>query len=136
MKAPCSVLMVPEGTPPELSHVVAAADFSQPSAHAVSLATLLASRAGHSAATVVHVVNPDPLGFDAVEQQDVSQQFARFLSPLDLHDVDVRQVVEESGSVSGVALATRLRRMPAWWWSARAAEASRRPFCSAASPNN
>jgi nucleotide-binding universal stress UspA family protein len=104
MKAPCSVLMVPEGTPPELSHVVAAVDFSQPSAHAVSLATLLASRAGHTAATVVHVVDPDPLGFDAAEQHDVRQRFERFLSPLDLHDVDVRQVIEESGSVSGVAL--------------------------------
>lgn len=101
MKAPCSVLMVPEGAPPKLSHVVVAVDFSQPSAYALSMGTLLASLARHAHATAIHVVGPSPLGFDAEERRDLGFEFERFLAPLDVHDVAVRQIVEESGSVAG-----------------------------------
>jgi len=103
MKAPCSVWMVPEGSPPRISAVLAAADFSQPSAHAVSLATLIAQRAGLGICTVLHVRPPNVLNFDTVEQKEVARAFERFLSPLDVHGVEVRQVVGEGGSVAGVA---------------------------------
>jgi nucleotide-binding universal stress UspA family protein len=103
MKAPCSVWMVPEGVPPRISAVLAAADFSQPSAHAVSLATLIAQRAGLGKCAVLHVIPPNVLSFDAVEQKEVGRAFERFLNPLDLHGVDIRQVVVEGGSVAGAA---------------------------------
>ncbi|MGD9762850.1 MAG: universal stress protein [Candidatus Binatia bacterium] len=100
MNAPCSVCMVPEGSGPRISAVLAATDFSQPSAHAVSLATLIARRAGHETCTVVHVLEPSAYGSPAAERQEIARAFDRFLAPLDLHGVQVQPVQEESRSVA------------------------------------
>lgn len=102
MKAPCSVWMVPEGSPPRISGVLAAADFSQPSAYAVSLASLIAQRAGLETCAVLHVMPPQRR-FDTAEQKRTARAFDRFLAPLDLHGIAVRQVMQEGGSVAGVA---------------------------------
>jgi len=101
-KAPCSVWMVPEGSAARITRVVAAVDFSLPSALALSVATLIASRAGAEACTALHVQAPTAIGFDEFERADASRALERFLSPLDLHDVPVRRRIEESGSVAGV----------------------------------
>lgn len=102
IKAPCSVWMVPEGSAPRITGVLAAVDMSLPSAQAVSLATLVASRAKAAAGcTVLHVQSPSTLGFDEVEQDSLLQALERFLSPLDLHGVTVTTRIEEAGSVSG-----------------------------------
>lgn len=101
MKAPCSVWMVPEGSPARITRVLAAADFSQASAHAVSLATLIARRAGGAPCSVLHVLQPHSSGYDAVERSEAARAFAAFLAPLDLHGVEVRTLLEESGSVAG-----------------------------------
>lgn len=100
MKAPCSLWMVPEGSPPNISGVLAAADFSQPSAHAVSLATLIASRAGHAACSVLHTLAPSLLDLDAAERHEANRAFDSFLAPLDLHGVEVQRILAESGSVA------------------------------------
>ena len=58
IKAPCSVWMVPEGAPASISSVLAAVDLSLPSAQALSLATLVANKAGLDRCTVLHVLEP------------------------------------------------------------------------------
>lgn len=100
MKAPCSVWMVPEGSPARISHVVAAVDFSLPSARAASLATLIASRAG-AACSVLNVVDANVLGLDTAAESEVWQNLGRFLTPLDLHGMEVRPQIVEAGSVAG-----------------------------------
>jgi nucleotide-binding universal stress UspA family protein len=101
IKAPCSVWMVPEGSAPRITGVLAAVDMSLPSAQALSLATLVASRAKAAGCTVLHVQSPSTLGFDAVERASAENELARFMSPLDLHGVTVTSRIEEAGSVSG-----------------------------------
>jgi SulP family sulfate permease len=106
MKAPCSVWLVPEGSPAGISRVMAAVDFSPPSARAASLATLIASRAGLSSCTLVHVIEPTVLGVDAEERAEVGRQFERFLAPLDRHGMQVRELVRESGVIPRALLAS------------------------------
>ncbi len=100
MQAPCSVWMVPEGTPARIGTVLAAVDFSQPAAHALSLATLIASRAGQAQCAALHVIEPQFVALDAADRDRLQREFDDFLAPLDLHGVAVRQRFEESGSVA------------------------------------
>ncbi len=102
IKAPCSVWMVPEGSPPTIASVLAAVDLSLPSAQALSLGALIASRIGLDRCTVLHVVEPRDIGFDETERMNALRTIERFVSPLELHDVTVVPIVEESGSVAGV----------------------------------
>jgi nucleotide-binding universal stress UspA family protein len=96
MKAPCSVWMVPEGSPATISNVLAAVDFSEASAHAVSCAALIASRAGVRRIAALHV---------SVGNRGAAEMaFRRFLAPVDLHGVDVESRIDESGSVSAAVL--------------------------------
>ncbi len=102
IKAPCSVWMVPEGASPSISSVLAAVDLSLPSAQALSLGTLVASRAGLDRCTVLHVLEPSDLGYSEAERTSVLRSLERFVSPIELHDILVVPVIEESGSVAGV----------------------------------
>jgi nucleotide-binding universal stress UspA family protein len=104
-KAPCSVWMVPEGSPPRISGVIAAVDLSLPSAHALSLATLVARRAGLDRCTALHVHAPSPLTLDGVDAGMAARALARFLSPLNLHEAVIEQRIEEAGSVAGALAA-------------------------------
>lgn len=102
IKAPCSVWMVPEGAPASISSVLAAVDLSLPSAQALSLATLVANKAGLDRCTVLHVLEPSEIGYDEKERVNLMRSLERFVSPIELHDVSVVPVIEESGSVAGV----------------------------------
>jgi nucleotide-binding universal stress UspA family protein len=104
-KAPCSVWMVPEGSQPRIAGVLAAVDLSLPSAHALSLATLIAHRSGLERCTALHVRPPSHLGLDAVDREVATRAMRRFLSPLDLHEAAVDARVEEGGSVAGTVAA-------------------------------
>jgi nucleotide-binding universal stress UspA family protein len=108
MKAPCSLWMVPEGSPVRMRRILAAVDFSIASAHALSFATLLASRLGASECLAVHVRPPTVLSGDSSVDQVVRTEdrkaFETFLSPLDLHAVKVRPQTEDSGSVTAAIL--------------------------------
>jgi nucleotide-binding universal stress UspA family protein len=101
LKAPCSVWMVPEGSEPRITSVLAAVDMSLPSAQALSVAALVADRAGHRQCTALHVQEPSALGFDAVEMDGVKRALEHFIAPLELHGVEVVPHVEEAGSVAG-----------------------------------
>jgi nucleotide-binding universal stress UspA family protein len=105
LKAPCSVWMVPEGSEPRVTSVLAAVDLSLPSAQALSVAALVADRAGQGKCTALHVQEPSALGFDAVEQDSARRALEQFIAPLELHDVEVVPRVEEAGSVAGAVSA-------------------------------
>jgi nucleotide-binding universal stress UspA family protein len=104
-KAPCSVWMVPEASPPQITGVLAAVDLSLPSAHALSLAALIAHRSGVERCTALHVQPPTPLAPDAIDHDAAVRAVRRFLSPLDLNEAEVEARVEEGGSVAGAVAA-------------------------------
>lgn len=104
MKAPCSLWMAPEGSPLRISRVLAAVDFSPPSAHALSFATLLAKHAGLTECTAVHVQEPTAVSSDRIVEEESRKAFDQFLAPLDVHDVQIRPRIEQSGSVSAAIL--------------------------------
>jgi nucleotide-binding universal stress UspA family protein len=107
MKVPCSLWLAPEGSPAKITRVLAAVDFSEPSAQAVSAAARVASRAGLPELAAFHVFFDESLAMYedtlAAERADEAG-FSRFLAPLDLHGVRVQKVFAESPSVSGAAL--------------------------------
>jgi nucleotide-binding universal stress UspA family protein len=107
MKVPCSLWLVPEGSPARITRVLGAVDFSEPSAQAVSTATLVASRAGLAECAALHVFFDEALAMyeDTRPADRVDEAgFSRFLSPLDLHGVRVNKIFAESPSVSGASL--------------------------------
>jgi nucleotide-binding universal stress UspA family protein len=89
IKAPCSVWMVPEGSPARITNVVTAVDMSQPSALALSFGTLVANRAGLAQCTILHVLTPSLIGYEKEERAVVTSAMAEFLAPVDVHGVDV-----------------------------------------------
>jgi nucleotide-binding universal stress UspA family protein len=105
MKAPCSLLMAPEGTVRPVRRLMAAVDFSEPSAHAAAVATALARRGCVGHCLVLHVRTPTAAGeaANAIAQASDEQAFRRFLAPLDadLRDVPVSTRTIESGSITG-----------------------------------
>ena len=62
MKAPCSLLLVPEGTARPLRRLMVAVDFSEPSAHAAAVAAALARRGHVGHCLVLHVRTPTAAG--------------------------------------------------------------------------
>jgi sulfate permease, SulP family len=104
MQAPCSLWMVPEGSPPAIRGVLCAIDFSEHSALALSAAALVARRAGLPACLALHVFfNEFAAGLEDHEVIARGQEraaFERFVAPLDLHGVSVRPIFEQGPSVS------------------------------------
>lgn len=93
-KAPCSVLLVPEGVVPHLSRILVAVDFSEDSRLALETALWLARRTPEPAAQVLcqHVYDV-PYGYHyaassleeyiATLEQKRREQFARFVEGVD-----------------------------------------------------
>jgi len=104
MKAPCSVWMVPEGAPARVDSILAAVDFSTPSANALSVATQIAALNKVEECRALHVYFKEAVaGFDEYREslrEEEGQAFSRFVAPLELHGVRVNPVFEESASVS------------------------------------
>jgi nucleotide-binding universal stress UspA family protein len=104
MKAPCSLWLVPEGSARPIRRVFTAVDFSGPSAHALTMATRVASRARASACVALHVREPGTFAadanVDAIARASDAQAFRRFLAPIDLHNVPVDVRTIESGAVA------------------------------------
>lgn len=98
MKAPCSLLLVPEGVPPRLERILAAVDFSTASALALNVATALARHKGIGQCEAIHVFFEEvPAPGDEKRRQ---REYAEFTAPLDLNGVDVRPVFSEGAAVS------------------------------------
>ena len=103
MKAPCSVLMVPEGSAPAIDRIVVPTDFSEPAADALSVATALASRAGAGECLALHVYFDESTttyeGSDEVVRGREQIAFNRFVAPIDRHGVTIRPIFEDASNV-------------------------------------
>jgi nucleotide-binding universal stress UspA family protein len=100
-KAPCSVWLVPDGSPPALRRVLVPIDFSPRSADALVQACVLAARVGLPAVHALHVyfdaTRTTYDEADAVIRGHEADTFRRFLAPLNTHGVAVTPHFE-SGS--------------------------------------
>ncbi len=110
MAAPCSVWMVPDGSPAAIQSVLAPIDFSERSGDALSFATEVAARAGLEQCSALHVdFSPAATTDPEVEAQRIEErykQFAIFTARLNLHDVDVRPAFVDCPNVARAILQT------------------------------
>jgi nucleotide-binding universal stress UspA family protein len=106
MKAPCSVWLVPEGSPPTLERILVPVDFSEPSADALQVATEMAKAADHGECLALHVYfNEAHATYEAYEQVLRGQEreaFEEFVEPLDLHGIRVTPLFEEGVRIADV----------------------------------
>ncbi len=104
MKAPCSVWMVPDGSPASLSAILAPVDLSRPSADTLDVATALAESAGLDECWALHVYFNDALvTFEEFEEELIEhkeQAFDLFVAPINLHGVHARPLFVESAHVA------------------------------------
>jgi len=114
MKAPCSVWMRPGGASSEVNRVIAAIDYSEPSAYALSLGARIAARAGSADCLALHVYFDQAItasgDSDGARRAGEQEAFRRFAAPLDTGGIPVRPLFEESPDVAHaverIALAT------------------------------
>jgi nucleotide-binding universal stress UspA family protein len=104
MKAPCSVWMVPEGSPATLGRILVPVDFSEPAADAVRVATSMARLGGHSEVLALHVYFNEAVvtyeEYGQVLRGQEEEAFRKFLAPIDCRGVEVAPVFEESANVA------------------------------------
>jgi nucleotide-binding universal stress UspA family protein len=100
MIAPCSVWLVPEGSPARVRGVLVPTDFSSHSADALAVAASLARAAGLDRCNCVHVYfDPSMVRYDEhVEEVRGQEQaaFERFRAPVQTHGLTIEPVFEES----------------------------------------
>lgn len=100
MIAPCSVWLVPEGSPDRVTNIMVPIDFSSHSADALSVATALAAEREINHCLAVHVFfDPSTIRYDEhLEEIQGREQaaFQQFLSQIDVHGVQVEPIFEES----------------------------------------
>jgi nucleotide-binding universal stress UspA family protein len=96
MQAPCSVWMKPFRAPAAFREVVAAVDYSESSADAMTAAAHLARRAGAVRCRALHVAETTSSGRDRAA-------FDRFTAPLDTASLDVEPVLVEGSAVAAAA---------------------------------
>jgi nucleotide-binding universal stress UspA family protein len=104
MQSPCSVWMKPFRASSGFRRVLAAIDYSEPSAYALSIAGHLARRAGSVECRALHVyLNEATAGITEYETMDRAREqaaFERFAAPLDTAAVAVQPVLVEGSSVA------------------------------------
>ena len=100
MNAPCSLWMVPAGSHSAITRVMAAVDFSSHSARALSAAGAVCASAGAEQCMALNVYFNDIAiaGGKTVGElkQIYKAEFDRFMQPLELHDVSLKPMLEES----------------------------------------
>jgi sulfate permease, SulP family len=104
MKAPCSIWLVPDGSPVALSHIIAPVDLSEHSADSLKEAIGIASVAGVRAITAIHVYFDAKVlsdsGSEARSRLEDKGDLSRFVSGIDHRQI---QVVPESVEAPNVA---------------------------------
>jgi nucleotide-binding universal stress UspA family protein len=104
MQAPCSVWMRPRGSTLRVRRILAAIDYSEPSAYALSIASHLARRSGSSECLALHVyLNDGSAGLEEYRASDRAHEreaFERFTAPLDTAAIHVQPLLEEAASVA------------------------------------
>ncbi|MEL7361089.1 MAG: universal stress protein [Bacteroidota bacterium] len=114
-RAPCSVLVVPDGAPAHVERVVVPVDFSAHAAEAVDVALAFAQASGIEAVHLLHThVAPTAYSARSDARAEVTreeahrwaaQRFAAFLDRLDLRGLVVETHLVETASVAEATLA-------------------------------
>ncbi len=104
MKAPCSVWMVPEGSPATLERILVPIDFSDHAADTMQVAASLARRHGISEIQALHVYfNQARATFDEYDQVLRGQEeeaFRKFIGPINCQGVVVRPLFDEGADIA------------------------------------
>ena len=97
-KAPCSVLVIPEGIKPSISNILVPIDFSEHSANAMDVAVAFATAKGISTIQCLHVYQL-PVGyykigkseeeFAAIMKKNARESYQKFISGIDLKSISV-----------------------------------------------
>ena len=108
-KAPCSVLIVPEGRAPAITHVLCAVDFSESSGRALDKALLYCRNLGLPSLDAVHYYDL-PTGyyktglsadeFAAKLEPHLHREFDGFAAKVDCSGVEVRRTVRRAGDLT------------------------------------
>jgi nucleotide-binding universal stress UspA family protein len=109
MQAPCSVWLVPEGSPATLRRVLAPTDFSESAAGALAVATSLVWLSGQAECLALHVDAAEAGVVSGDEDSGVcgrEEAFWRFVGAVDCHGVQVRPMF-----VHGANVALAIRRV-------------------------
>lgn len=114
-RAPCSVLVVPDGAPAHVERVVVPVDFSAHAAEAVDVALAFAQASGIDTVHLLHAyVAPTAYGARSDARVEIdreeahrwaAQRFAAFLDRLDLRALVVETHLVETASVAEATLA-------------------------------
>lgn len=106
MKAPCSVWMVPEGSPVKLERILVPIDFSEHAADAMKVAMSMAQLSGHTECLALHVYFNEAVityeEYDQVLRGEEREAYQRFIGPIDCQGVKVTPLFEEGINVTHV----------------------------------
>jgi nucleotide-binding universal stress UspA family protein len=104
MKAPCSVWMVPDGSPPAIGRILVPIDFSDHAADAMGVAASLAQRHGLREVLALHVYFDEARTtfdeYDQILRGQEQEAFRQFISPINCHGVEVKPLFEEGADTS------------------------------------
>jgi nucleotide-binding universal stress UspA family protein len=110
MKAPCSLWLVPAGSPATITRVLVAVDFSRHSALALSIgSSVVASRGLQNCLAVNVQFNQIDIGREntsSTARLITKSDFDEFVRSSNLHGVSVQVVIKESASVARAVLDT------------------------------
>lgn len=110
MKAPCSVWMAPDQSPPTIQRILVPIDFSRKSADTLSAATALAEFAGLDELIALHVAFNSALvtfdEFDEILAEDRDRAWGLFVAPINLHGVWVKPQFIDSAHVAQTIIRT------------------------------
>jgi nucleotide-binding universal stress UspA family protein len=106
MKAPCSVWMVPENSPPAFSRILAPIDFSEESADTLRVVTSMARLSGHTDCLALHVYFNEAVvsyeGYNHVLRGEEEQAYRKFIAPINCQGVKVTPLFEEGYNTAHV----------------------------------
>jgi nucleotide-binding universal stress UspA family protein len=105
MKAPCSLWMVPDGSPAAIRRVLVPIDFSDHAEDTLRVALDVARLCG-AVCVPLHVYFNAAVvtfeGYDRILRGEEAQAYKRFVAPLDCQDVEVTPLFEEGANVAHV----------------------------------
>lgn len=104
MKAPCSVLLLPEEPTGKMQRILVAIDFSKPAADSVAVAASLARLRGIAEVVALHIYFNETLvnyeGYDQVLRGEEEDAYRKFISPIDCQGVKILPIFQEGANVA------------------------------------
>jgi nucleotide-binding universal stress UspA family protein len=101
MRAPCSVWKVPGGSPAAVTRILVPVDFSEPAGDALRVGASLAKLTGAECLALHVYFNATRVSFeeyDDIRRGQEQEEFEKFVAPLDLSDISVTPLFEESAN--------------------------------------